>query len=61
MRKVRETIGLTNVELMLPFVRTVSEGQKARGALLRTRAQPPRLTCGCFRLHACCCRTNPTH
>src|SRR5712692_1039706 len=28
MRKVRDTMGLTNVELMVPFVRTVDEGQK---------------------------------
>jgi pyruvate,water dikinase len=28
MRKVRDAMGLTNVELMVPFVRTVDEGQK---------------------------------
>jgi pyruvate, water dikinase len=28
MRKVRDTMGLTNVELMIPFVRTVGEGGK---------------------------------
>ena len=28
MRKVRDTMGLTNVELMIPFVRTVAEGEK---------------------------------
>ena len=27
MRKVRDTMGLTNVELMVPFVRTVKEGE----------------------------------
>jgi len=28
MRKVRDTMGLTNVELMIPFVRTVKEGEQ---------------------------------
>ena len=28
MRKVRDTMGLTNVELMVPFVRTVKEGEQ---------------------------------
>src|SRR4051812_24791589 len=28
MRKVRDTMGLTNVELMVPFVRTVKEGEE---------------------------------
>jgi pyruvate, water dikinase len=28
MKKVRETMGLTNVQLMVPFVRTVAEGHK---------------------------------
>jgi pyruvate, water dikinase len=28
MKKVRDTMGLTNVELMVPFVRTVDEGQR---------------------------------
>jgi pyruvate,water dikinase len=28
MKRVRDTIGLTNVELMVPFVRTVNEGQR---------------------------------
>jgi pyruvate,water dikinase len=28
MRKVRDTMGLTNVELMVPFVRTVREGEQ---------------------------------
>jgi pyruvate,water dikinase len=27
MRKVRDTLGLTNVELMVPFVRTIAEGK----------------------------------
>jgi len=34
MRKVRDTMGLTNVELMIPFVRTVKEGEQVL-ALLR--------------------------
>jgi len=34
MRKVRDAMGLTNVEIMIPFVRTVSEGEKVL-ALLR--------------------------
>ena len=34
MRKVRDTMGLTNVEIMIPFVRTVAEGEKVL-ALLR--------------------------
>jgi pyruvate,water dikinase len=33
MRKVRDTMGLTNVELMVPFVRTVDEGQKVLAIL----------------------------
>ncbi|MFZ3321845.1 MAG: phosphoenolpyruvate synthase [Usitatibacter sp.] len=28
MRKVRDTMGLTNVELMIPFVRTIKEGEQ---------------------------------
>ena len=28
MRKVRDTLGLTNVELMVPFVRTIAEGKR---------------------------------
>src|ERR1700745_2132178 len=28
MKKVRDTMGLTNVELMIPFVRTVKEGEQ---------------------------------
>ena len=28
MKKVRDTMGLTNVELMVPFVRTLGEGRK---------------------------------
>src|SRR5207302_7055756 len=28
MKKVRDAMGLTNVELMVPFVRTVDEGQR---------------------------------
>ncbi len=28
MKRVRDTMGLTNVELMIPFVRTLAEGQK---------------------------------
>ncbi len=34
MRKVRDAMGLTNVEIMIPFVRTVAEGEKVL-ALLR--------------------------
>jgi pyruvate,water dikinase len=33
MRKVRDEMGLTNVELMIPFVRTVSEGEKVLAIL----------------------------
>jgi pyruvate, water dikinase len=33
MRKVREELGLTNVELMVPFVRTVGEGKQVIGLL----------------------------
>ena len=33
MRKVRDTMGLTNVELMIPFVRTVGEGEKVLAVL----------------------------
>ena len=33
MRKVRDTVGLTNVEIMIPFVRTVSEGEKVLALL----------------------------
>ncbi|HET9470406.1 MAG TPA: phosphoenolpyruvate synthase, partial [Usitatibacter sp.] len=33
MRKVRDTMGLTNVEIMIPFVRTVSEGEKVLAIL----------------------------
>jgi pyruvate,water dikinase len=33
MRKVRDTMGLTNVELMIPFVRTVAEGEKVLAIL----------------------------
>jgi len=33
MRKVRDTMGLTNVEIMIPFVRTVSEGERVLGLL----------------------------
>jgi pyruvate,water dikinase len=33
MRKVRDTMGLTNVELMIPFVRTVQEGEKVLAIL----------------------------
>ncbi|MBV8030868.1 MAG: phosphoenolpyruvate synthase [Betaproteobacteria bacterium] len=33
MRKVRDELGLTNVELMVPFVRTISEGKEVLGLL----------------------------
>jgi pyruvate, water dikinase len=33
MRKVRDTMGLTNVEIMIPFVRTVAEGEKVLSLL----------------------------
>jgi pyruvate, water dikinase len=33
MRKVRDTMGLTNVEIMIPFVRTVPEGEKVLSLL----------------------------
>ena len=33
MRKVRDTMGLTNVEIMIPFVRTVAEGEKVLALL----------------------------
>ncbi|MBV9190395.1 MAG: phosphoenolpyruvate synthase, partial [Betaproteobacteria bacterium] len=33
LRKVRETLGLTNVELMVPFVRTVGEAKKVLGLM----------------------------
>jgi pyruvate,water dikinase len=33
MRKVRDEMGLTNVEIMIPFVRTVSEGEKVLAIL----------------------------
>jgi pyruvate,water dikinase len=33
MRKVRDTMGLTNVELMIPFVRTVKEGEQVLAIL----------------------------
>jgi pyruvate,water dikinase len=33
MRCVRDTMGLTNVELMIPFVRTVGEGERVLGLL----------------------------
>ncbi len=33
MRKVRDAMGLTNVELMIPFVRTVNEGEKVLAIL----------------------------
>jgi pyruvate,water dikinase len=33
MRKVRDAMGLTNVEIMIPFVRTVSEGEKVLALL----------------------------
>ncbi len=33
MRQVRDTMGLTNVELMIPFVRTVAEGEKVLAIL----------------------------
>jgi pyruvate,water dikinase len=33
MRKVRDVMGLTNVEIMIPFVRTVSEGEKVLAIL----------------------------
>jgi len=35
LRKVRETMGLTNVEVMVPFVRTVSEGKRVVDLLAR--------------------------
>ncbi len=35
LRKVREEMGLTNVEVMVPFVRTVSEGKKVIDALAK--------------------------
>ena len=38
MRKVREELGLTNVELMVPFVRTVGEAQRGDGAAGRRTA-----------------------
>src|SRR5690349_10134775 len=33
MRKVRDTMGLTNVEIMIPFVRTIGEGEKVLSLL----------------------------
>jgi pyruvate,water dikinase len=33
MRKVRDVMGLTNVELMIPFVRTIGEGEKVLAIL----------------------------
>jgi pyruvate,water dikinase len=33
MKKVRDVMGLTNVEIMIPFVRTVSEGEKVLAIL----------------------------
>ena len=33
MRKVRDTMGLTNVEIMIPFVRMISEGEKVLALL----------------------------
>src|SRR5581483_8531331 len=33
LRKVRETLGLTNVELMVPFVRTITEATETLGLL----------------------------
>ena len=33
MRKVRDTMGLTNVEIMIPFVRTLKEGEQVLGLL----------------------------
>jgi len=33
MKKVRDVMGLTNVELMIPFVRTVAEGERVLGIL----------------------------
>jgi pyruvate,water dikinase len=33
MRLVRDTMGLTNVEIMIPFVRTVGEGERVLGLL----------------------------
>lgn len=35
MRKVREEMGLTNVKLMIPFVRTVEEGEKVLAEMAR--------------------------
>jgi pyruvate,water dikinase len=44
MRKVRDAMGLTNVELMIPFVRTVKEGEQVLAILkgLRARARQER-------------------
>jgi pyruvate,water dikinase len=42
MKRVREEMGLTNVQLMVPFVRTVGEGQGGRRPAGRTRPEAGR-------------------
>ena len=38
MRKVRETMGLENVKLMVPFCRTVEEGRRVIAEMADARA-----------------------
>ena len=47
MRKVRDDLGLTNVELMVPFVRTLGEAKRGGGAARRSTAwSAARTACG---------------
>ena len=45
MRKVREELGLTNVELMVPFVRTVGEAKEVLALLAQHGLSRGKITC----------------